>query len=126
MVEHFEHHLRGSLTSDLLPRLSEKGVHPAAWKLEAPATEDVAAQVAAGCDKGQAILLVDKFSRSSSLASTSAIARTSPRFAGFAAGRSVYWPAFHAHLQGAPPGEVVGAVREAFLESVASWERAAC
>jgi myo-inositol catabolism protein IolC len=120
----FDRELRAALTAAAVREIADDGIRPGLWKIEGPESPDDAARVAAAvrsADPDAACLVLGRGADYAAVRRWLAIAAATDGFAGFAVGRTIWWDALRAFLDGGDRDAAVHAIAARYLELVRDY-----
>ncbi|MGH3212280.1 MAG: 2-deoxy-5-keto-D-gluconate 6-phosphate aldolase domain-containing protein [Trebonia sp.] len=126
--DRFDREVRGELTAAAIREIAGDGLRPRLWKIEGPESREDAARIAEAvrsADPGSACLVLGRGADLAAVRRWLAIAAATDGFTGFAVGRTLWWDALRAYVDGGDQEAAVAAVATRYLDLVRDYVTAA-
>jgi myo-inositol catabolism protein IolC len=120
----FDRQTRAELTVTAIGQIAGDGIRPALWKIEGPESAQDAARIAEAvrsADPDAGCLVLGRGADAAAVRRWLAIAAATDGFTGFAVGRTIWWDALRAFVDGGDRDAAVQAVAARYLDLVRDY-----
>ena len=124
----FDREVRAELTAAAIREIAGDGLRPRLWKIEGPESREDATRIAEAvhsADPGSACLVLGRGADLAAVRRWLAIAAATDGFTGMAVGRTIWWDALRAYVDGGDRDAAVNAVATRYLDLVRDYLTAA-
>jgi myo-inositol catabolism protein IolC len=124
----FDREVRAELTAAAIREIAGDGLRPRLWKIEGPESREDATWIAEAvhsADPGSACLVLGRGADLAAVRRWLAIAAATDGFTGMAVGRTIWWDALRAYVDGGDRDAAVNAVATRYLDLVRDYLTAA-
>jgi myo-inositol catabolism protein IolC len=120
----FDREVRGELTAAAIREIAGEGIRPRLWKIEGPESREDATRIAEAvrsADPDSACLVLGRGADLAAVRRWLAIAAAVDGFTGMAVGRTIWWDALRAYVDGGDRDAAVEAVATRYLDLVRDY-----